>query len=1421
MTVQVLFLDAAIADLHALVDGLPTGLEIQLLDPGTDALAQMAACLHGRVEVDALHIVSHGAAGQLLLGEKPYDQAALLANAAILEDIGASLAADADILLYGCDIGAGEAGQAFVDTLARLTGAEVAASIDPTGPASLGGDAVLEVLMGEIEAIPVLSPQVLDDYPHLLVNHPPEVAPGDLPDQLAPEDQAFSLHVAVDKFYDPDGDPLTWWADRISYSGSKILIQPLPSWLSFAPSTHTFTGTPTNDNVGSINVRVGVRDPYGESAWDVFILTVQNVNDEPSVATPIPDQTALEDVAFGYTVPATTFVDVDAGDALTWSATLSTGGSLPAWLSFDATTRTFSGTPLNTNVGSLDVRVTVADTSAATASDTFQLTVSNANDAPTVASVIPDRSISAYAPFSSTVPDSTFSDQDGDPLTLSVTQADGSALPAWLSFDAATRTFTGAPTNLDLGSLDIEVTATDPGSLFVSDTFSLTVNANHDVVGTANDDILYGTPEADTVGGGDGADTMFGLGGNDVLDGGGGIDGVVYSGSSTGYRFGVDASGRLTVTDTDPGNGDDGTDTLIDIDQAGFADGTVSLQVYGGTRTNTYTTSAQWHPAIAALADGGYLVTWESYDQEDSGLGYGIYAQRYAPSGAAADAETHINTTAAGKQEDPVATALADGGYVLAWSGNGVGDDAGIFARRYAADGAAVTDTETRVNTTTVNLQQYPAVAALRDGGYLVTWSGNGTGDSSGIYAQRYAAGGTPTGGQICLNTTVSGMQEDPAVAALANGGYLVTWASQSQDGSGYGVYARRFAANGTAASPETLINTTVANDQGSPAAATLADGGYVVAWSGNGVGDDAGIFARRYTADGVALADTETRVNTTTTYSQASPVVVALDDGGYLVTWSGNGAGDRVGIFAQRYAASGATLGGETRVNTTTANLQQYPAAAGLDDGGYVVSWQSLTQDGDSWGIYAQRFHVNGATVELIGDGNANRLVWESEPPVILFGGDGNDTLDGGAGADSLMGGLGDDSYVVDNVDDAVREGPDPGADRVQSSVDFTLPANVEDLVLSGTADLGGTGNKLANVLTGNAGANRLAGGGGTDSLAGGAGNDVIDGGTGADSLVGGPGDDTYVVDDGFDVVSESAGGGTDLVKSSISWSLAVAGSEELENLALTGTTTISGTGNATANTITGNGAANLLRGGGGDDTLIGSGGNDTLNGGAGADTLKGGLGSDTYVVDDSGDVVTESPDALNGGIDLIKSSVTRTLGSYQENLTLTGTATINGMGNARPNTLTGNGAVNLLQGGGDSDTLIGNAGDDALAGGAGNDVLSGGPGKDIFRFDTALNATTNLDTITSFVRADDAIQLENDVVFKALTVTGTLAGDAFYKDASATAAADALDRIIYNTETGALYYDRDGLGGVAAVQFAVITGSPDGVTAADFVVT
>lgn len=229
-------------------------------------------------------------------------------------------------------------------------------------------------------------------------------------------------------------------------------------------------------------------------------------------------------------------------------------------------------------------------------------------------------------------------------------------------------------------------------------------------------------------------------------------------------------------------------------------------------------------------------------------------------------------------------------------------------------------------------------------------------------------------------------------------------------------------------------------------------------------------------------------------------------------------------------------------------------------------------------------------------------------------------------------------------------------------------------------------------------------------------------------------------------------------------------------------------------------------LIGDSGNDKLIGDDGNDRLDGGRGADRLEGGAGNDTYIVDNVSDVVLET---TAKGIDTVKASVSYALGASVENLTLTGSSNLSGRGNELSNTIIGNAGANILMGSAGNDNIRGGAGDDTLFGGFGKDVLTGGAGQDFFVFDTATSAA-NVDRLTDFnVGDNDKVQLSKAVFEGFAADVGSLTSDEFYAAAGATKAHDASDRVIYDTTSGKLFYDADGMGGAAAIQVAVLGSS------------
>jgi serralysin len=395
--------------------------------------------------------------------------------------------------------------------------------------------------------------------------------------------------------------------------------------------------------------------------------------------------------------------------------------------------------------------------------------------------------------------------------------------------------------------------------------------------------------------------------------------------------------------------------------------------------------------------------------------------------------------------------------------------------------------------------------------------------------------------------------------------------------------------------------------------------------------------------------------------------------------------------------------------------------------------------------------------------------------------------------GTVSFAAGESSKEFVVNVAGDTLVEGnerftvsllnPGLGATIARPSVNATIR---NDDASNGNNPLTGTpGQDYIDGLSGNDSIFGLAG---TDLLLGRDGNDILDGGVGDDVMIGGAGNDRYYVDQAGDYVVEvDALHGNDTVFASITYTL----SQHVENLTLLGTAAIDAFGNDGNNLLTGNNGANLLSGGAGDDVLEGAGGDDTLDGGEGTDTASyaGALAGVTV------DLAGAGPQNSGGaGSDTL-------IGI--ENLT----------GSAFADTLLGDSLANVLSGGSGNDQLTGDAGDDILDGGLGNDVLNGGAGADIFAFSAPLLAG-NVDTVTGFDAGLDLFRLQNSV-FTAFSTAWAVDDSAFETGVAATT---AETRLIFNTENGALLYDADGTGSLAAVQFATLTGVVGEVTAGHF---
>ena len=633
------------------------------------------------------------------------------------------------------------------------------------------------------------------------------------------------------------------------------------------------------------------------------------------------------------------------------------------------------------------------------------------------------------------------------------------------------------------------------------------------------------------------------------------------------------------------------------------------------------------------------------------------------------------------------------GGYISAWAiGNISGrifENSGAGRRRSTASSASPC---------AIGVRPAPDVAALSDGGWVVTWQDNDGLNDNDVLASIYNAE-IPSFRAGFINVN-GGTDNDilPTVAPIT-GGFAIIY--NEVVGANDQVRFQRYNLAGAPQGTEVLADSTGTANRELDATG-LANGGFAFVYTDNGqsAGAETDISLQVWTSAGdfTSLATANVNIpgfNAGLDGNQTEPTIDVMSNGFLTVSWTNAG-----GTVDRAVWDPNNTVGPFTAFIANPAGVrlstEDQSAIAGLPFGRIAL----LGRD-------TSALDVTGLLEDLVrtttGDGTSEILIGDSLRD-NMFGLGGNDILNGGTNADTMAGGLGDDSYFVDNAGDQITEAAGEGIDNVISSLfAFTLSANFENIQLIGAA-VAGTGNGSDNVLTGNALNNSLVGLGG---------NDVMLGGPGADTMFGGLGDDSYYVDDPGDVAGEVAGEGVDTIHSSLPlFTLA----EPFEVLFLEPGAT-SGVGNGGDNTLVGNAVANFL---------IGNDGNDTIFGEAGADVMVGGRGVDVYYVDVAGDLVIENP---NEGADvLVSAAPVYTLPDNVETLFLTGPA-VTAIGNNGDNTLAGTAAVNFLLGGGGNDTF--NGGGEA-------DFLVGGAGIDVFLF---TRTQANGDTVTDFTPGTDHI--------------------------------------------------------------------------------
>ena len=593
---------------------------------------------------------------------------------------------------------------------------------------------------------------------------------------------------------------------------------------------------------------------------------------------------------------------------------------------------------IDTNIGGNDDGLAI---------DNFALTAT-VNRPPVVATAIPDHHGNEDEAVLYTIPAGSFSDPDGNSLTYAASRADNAPLPSWLVFTAATRTFSGTPPANFNGALSIKVTASD-GSFSVSDIFDLIIDPVNDAA------IIGGTDTGAVIEDGSltasGQLTI-----SDMDAGEGSFQPVAAGtpGANGHGLFEMLADGGWTYTlhNDDPDvQALHAVDTIADTLIVLAADGTAHLlkvTIHGANEAsaapyarvgdealvNSPVAGLQSQPSVTFLAGGRYVIVFQVFDGDQLDVRGRIFNRDGAP----AAPDFSVNITVGGEQHLPQIAALSDGGFVVVWQ-DSAGGSYDIIGRLYAADGSA--GGEIAIAAALAN-ETAPAVAGLPGGGFVALWIDDSDADGD-VRARLFLADGSPAGDAFAVNAPAAGGQVHAAVTVLAGGTIVAVW----EDGAAGDIRMRLFSAAGSALTAELAANGNAAGSQGAPCVAALTGGGYAIAWMDGGAdGSGYGIYARLFAADG-GPAGAAFRVNTLAAGDQMAPSIAALPDGGFIFSWADGAGPDADDIRAQRFDADGVPVDAELVVNGHADGVQSQPAMAASMYGTLVVAWNDASSPG------------------------------------------------------------------------------------------------------------------------------------------------------------------------------------------------------------------------------------------------------------------------------------------------------------------------------------------------------------------------------------------------------------------------------------------------------------------------------------------
>ncbi|MCV3302186.1 beta strand repeat-containing protein [Leclercia adecarboxylata] len=791
----------------------------------------------------------------------------------------------------------------------------------------------------------------------------------------------------------------------------------------------TLTGNPDFESKASYSFTVVATDAAGNHSSQAVTLAVNNLDEvapnitSGTIATAIDENSGAGQIV--YTATATDNADISGGVTFT----LQPGSD--AGLTIDPVTGavTLTGNPDFENKASYSFTVVATDAAGNHSSQAVTLGINNLDEvAPTITSGTTATAINENSGAGQVIYTATATDNAD--ISGGVTFSLKAGSDAGLTIDPITGavTLTGNPDFENKASYSFTVVATDAAGNHSSQAVTLGIN-NFDEVApsftTGNSSDSYASATVNVAENTAASTAIYTAqaNDNDAADGG---EHVTYSladenGAADAQYFSIDAvTGAVSFKSSPDYEGAHApayTFAVVATDAAGHTTRqTVTVNVtdvdeiaptvtLDGSSTgpvmlntaplNTYLNGYD----TTALGDGTFLVTWASNNNGN----LGIYAQRLSAQGVAMGDPVQLASGATYtvmSSSDSIlsVTALNDAGaYAVAWIGkDGTSSYSSIFAQSFNADGTPLSAAAQLDGVASAH-DLAPQIATLADGGYIVSWSIN----SGGIYVQRFDDTGVAVGNTVPLAVSGSSGNASPQVTVLDNGSYVVTW--QGYTTGDYHIYVQQFDATGNGTTPVMLDATTGTSNsyENLPQITALANGGYVVTWSGynySGSNYNNSTYVQQFDATGsrvggIVVLDGSSNANNGGSYTY--PYVAALADGGYAITWmeydNTNGYYNYK-VYVQQFSAGGSKVGATVQLdaphNSTSNDRDQFPRITALGDGGYAVTWMSIGSS--NWDIYVQKFNASGVAVgdmvRLEASGGASDLY----PQVTAVGADG-----------------------------------------------------------------------------------------------------------------------------------------------------------------------------------------------------------------------------------------------------------------------------------------------------------------------------------------------------------------------------------------------------------------------------------------------